>query len=108
MTENYFQKLFLATNGIDMDTVLDKVDRLVTSNMNYTLIPDYTANEVKHALFQMHPSKSHGLNGMSPFFFQKYWHIVRPNVTNIVLSVLRHGHLLRKINFTHCFSAQSE
>lgn len=101
MTENYFQKLFLATNGIDMDIVLDKVDRLVTSNMNYTLIQDYTANEVKHALFQMHPSKSPGLDGMSPFFFQKYWHIVRPNVTNIVLSVLCHGHLLRKINFTH-------
>lgn len=40
------------------------------------------------ALFQIHPSKALGPDGMSPFSFQKYWHIVRPNVTFVVLSVL--------------------
>lgn len=101
VTENYFQKFVIATNGINLETVLDKVDRLVTPDMNYTLIQDYIADEVKRALFQMHPSKSLGLDGVSPFFSQKYWHILGPNVTNAILSVLCHGILLRKMNFTH-------
>ena len=48
------------------------MDRLVTPGMNATLLQRYTLEEVKTALFQMHPSKSPGPNGMTPFFFQKY------------------------------------
>ena len=49
----------------------------------------------------MHPSKSPRLDGMSPFFFQKFWHIVGNDVTNVVLSVLNSGHMLHKMNYTH-------
>ena len=49
----------------------------------------------------MHPSKSPGPDGISPFFFQKYWHIVGTNVTDVVLSVLHSGHMLKKMNHTH-------
>ena len=49
----------------------------------------------------MHPSKSQGPNGMSPFFFQKYWHIVGTDVTNTVLLVLHFDHMLKKMNHTH-------
>ena len=38
---------------------------------------------------------------MSPFFFQKYWHVVGGDVTEAVLSVLNLGHVLTKMNFTH-------
>ena len=38
---------------------------------------------------------------MSPFFFQKYWDIVGPNVIEAVLSVIHSGHYLRKMNFTN-------
>ena len=49
----------------------------------------------------MHPSKSPRPDGMSPFFFQKFWHIIGPDVTKVVLSVLHSGKYLRKMNFTH-------
>lgn len=32
--------------------------------------------EVRRALFQMHPDKSPGPDGMKPDFYQSYWHIV--------------------------------
>ena len=40
-------------------------------------------------------------NCMSPFFFQKYWHIVDDDVTKTVLSILTSGHFLHKMNHTH-------
>ena len=53
------------------------------------------------ALFNMHSSKSPGPDGMSPFFFQKYWHIVGTDVTNAILSILQSSHFLHKVSYTH-------
>ena len=84
-----------------MEPVLDTVDKVVTLDMNNTLLLPYTSDEVKQALFHMHPSKSPGLDGMPPFFFQKYWHIIGRDVTYAVLFVLNIGHMLHKMNYTH-------
>ena len=76
-----------------MDLVLDKVDRVVTLDMNHSLLQPYRPKEVQQALFQTHPSKSPGPDGMSPFFFRKYWNIVGDDVIEAVLSVLSLGHM---------------
>ena len=55
----------------------------------------------KQVLFQMHPSKSRGPDGMPLFFFQKYWHIVGQDITITVLSVFNSDHMLHKMNFTY-------
>ena len=83
-----------------MEFVLDSVERVITPTMNNSLLKPYTPEEVRQALFQMHPSKSPGPSGMSPFFFQKYWHIIR-HVIDAIISVLHFGHMLHKINYTH-------
>ena len=98
MAEAYFQNLFTSTNPTNLEPVLDLVDRVVTPYMNHTLLQPYTPEEVKRALFQMHPSKSPGPDGISPFFFQKYWHIIGRDVTTVVLSILQSGHFLQKMN----------
>ena len=98
---NYYQTLFTASATTHMTEVLDKVDRVVTNDMRRTLMLPYTEEEVRVALFQMHSSKSLSPDGMSPYFFQKFWHIVGPNVTSAVLSVLHSRRCLHKMNLAH-------
>ena len=83
-----------------MERVIESVDHVVTEEMAQALVHPYT-KEVRTAFFQMLPSKSPGPDGMSPFFFQKFWHIVGNDVIAIVLSFLQSGRYLRKMNFTH-------
>ena len=81
--------------------MLGVVDKVMTQDMAHSLTQPYTEEEVRVALFSMHPSKSPGPDGMSPFFFRKYWNIVGDDVIEAVLSVLSSGHMLHKINYTH-------
>ena len=101
VAENYFHDLFTSENTIDMESVLDVVEKRFTTKMNNSLLQPYTVEEVRHALFQIHPSKSPGPNGMSHFFFQKFWNTVGVDVTEAIFSVLNSGHMLRKTNHSH-------
>ena len=103
VVEQYFQELFTSTNPTSMESVLDLLDNLITPNMNNALLQWYMSDEVRQALFQMHPSKSLGLDGMSPFFFffPEIWNIVRHDVIEAVLLVLNSEHMLHKMNYTH-------
>lgn len=101
VAESYFQNLFTTSQPSNLELVIDLVDKVVTPTMNLLLLQPYTLEDVKRALFSMHPSKSPKLDGMSPFFFQKYWHTVGNNVTNVVLSMLHSGNFLQKMNHTH-------
>ena len=70
----YFQDLFTSSQPEDEEIgpVLEAVDQRGTDDMNNTLMEPYIGDEVRRALFQMHPSKALGLDGMSPLFFQKF------------------------------------
>lgn len=71
------------------------LDRRISQDMLDTLNEAFTGEEVKAALFQMHPSKSPDPDG------QKYWGIIGQDGTDAILFVLSLGKLLRKVNFTH-------
>ena len=101
IAERYHADLFKAQSHTNMDKVLEDFDKVVTDEMVGSLNQPYSEEDVRRALFSMHPSKSPRPDGMSPFFFQKFWHIVGPDVTMVVLSVLHSGKYLRKMNFTH-------
>ena len=101
IAEEYHTELFTTSHPRSMERVLEAVDKVVTEDMANFLTQPYSEEEVRVALFSMHPSKAPGSDSMSPFFFQKYWHIVGPDVTLAVLSVLHSGKSLKKMNFTH-------
>ncbi|XP_062007013.1 uncharacterized protein LOC133724332 [Rosa rugosa] len=99
----YFTGIYTSpgTNVSAISAVLDAVDERVTADMNEELTRPYAETEIKDALFQMHPSKSPGPDGMSPFFFQKYWHIISTDVCLGVKNFLEKGDMECSSNFTH-------
>ena len=97
----YFDDIFSASPVLEVGSVVQHIDRVITNDMNKALLSSFTAVEVREAMFQMHPSKAPGPDGMSSFFYQKYWNIVGPDVIQGVLSVLNSGYMLQKINHSH-------
>lgn len=61
----------------------------------------FTGEEVAKALFQMHPSKASGPDGMSANFFKKFWHVVAQDVIATCLVVLNDGMSPVDLNHTH-------
>ena len=49
----------------------------------------------------MGPIKASGPDGMNALFYQKFWHIIGNEVTDIVLDFLHTGHMVSDINYTH-------
>jgi hypothetical protein len=84
-----------------VEEVVQVVEFVVTPDINEDLLRPFSQDEVKHAVFQMHPSKSPGPDGMTALFFQKFWHIVGDDVSTAVLDFLNSGNMLGSINFTH-------
>ncbi|XP_031107295.1 uncharacterized protein LOC116011981 [Ipomoea triloba] len=72
---DYFQNLF-HTEERDDWPVLACVRNRVSSCQNDILLRKITEEEVKAAVFAMHPDKSPGPDGLSPAFFQTHWAIV--------------------------------
>ncbi|XP_060969648.1 uncharacterized protein LOC133036893 [Cannabis sativa] len=80
---SYFSDLFTANCSLQ-NTVATDVRCSVTNAQNEELLKPVVEEEIKTALFQMHPDKAPGPNGMGPGFFQKHWDIVRADLVKLV------------------------
>ena len=96
----YFSNLFSSSAPLAMDEVLSSVCPRVTLDMNETLCQPYTKLEIETALFQMHPHKAPGPDGMNPYFFQKFWDILDNEVSAAVLAILDGHPIPPKLNHT--------
>ena len=97
----YFDNLFCVGTCDQMEECLNAVPRKVTPDMQDTLSSEFSAEEVKIALFQMGPTKAPGPNGLNALFYQKFWHVVGDTVVDAVLDFLNNGHMLPDINHTY-------
>ena len=98
---DYFHTLFQSSMPAAVEEVVQHVDSVVTPAMNSDLLWPFSHEEIKHSLFQMHPSKAPGPDGMTVLFFQKFWHVVGLDVSNAMLDFLHSSCMLKAINFTH-------
>lgn len=87
---DYFHTLFKSSppNRDNINEVVDLVDPVVGSEMNDVLCALFTADEVRKAVFDMHPSKAPGPDGFTALYYQIFWPIIGTDVTQAVLSIL--------------------
>ena len=91
---DYFHTLFHVGAGDQMEECLNVVHTRVTEDMKVVLSSEFTADEVRVALFQMGPTKAPGPDSMNALFYQKFWHIIGDDVVFAVLDFLNNGNML--------------
>ena len=101
MAIEYFNNLFNAGTYDHIDECLSTVTCKVNPNMQQILTSDFSADEIKVALFQMGPTKAPEPDGMNPPFYQKFWHVVGDNVVTAVLDFLNSSCMTPGINHTN-------
>lgn len=67
---------------------------------NEHMIQEFTGEEVKEAVFAMHPDKSPRPDGMNPTFYQRLWKIIGKDVIDMCLHILSSGCMPQKLNDT--------
>ena len=97
----YFKNLFNTLGDRNLDDVLDTIETTLGEQDIEILSRDFTGEEVQAALFQMHPNKAPGPDGMSPSFFQNFCHVVGNDIIECCLNFLNHGIMLREFNVTN-------
>lgn len=94
MVVDYFTKLFESNGGEHLENMLKHIKLRVTMDMNEELSQPLVDEEIKFALFQMHPTKAPGPYGMSSGFYKKHWDVVGTDICNAVRSMLHSGCML--------------
>lgn len=100
LISKYYQDLFCATDT-DSGEVIDSVPQTINQGHNSNLLKEITSDEVKIALFQMHPDKAPGPDGMTPAFFQKNWSVVGKDIIELIRNFFNTGELLAGLNETN-------
>ena len=80
----YFDVLFKGGTPTGFDEATAGLCSRVTYQMNQALDAAPSGEEVRQALFQMHPNKAPGPDGMHALFFQKFWHVIGQDVITFV------------------------
>ncbi|XP_048613115.1 uncharacterized protein LOC125587045 [Brassica napus] len=82
---NYFDELFTTTSPTAFDNFLSEIQPSISTQTNGWLLKPATEEEIRQALFMMHPGKAPCPDGMTALFFQHSWHIIKTNLVELVL-----------------------
>ena len=69
---DYFDGLFNSTNPTEFDSFLEEIGSSISPQMNQRLLRVAMEEEVRQALFMMHPEKAPGPDGMTALFFSAF------------------------------------
>ena len=106
---DYFEDLFSTTSPSEFDSFLTDVSPGITPQMNQHLLRLATEEEVKEALFMMHPEKAPGSDGMTALFFQHSWHIIKNDLVEMVNNFLVSEEIDTRLNITNiCMIPKTE
>ncbi|XP_048593215.1 uncharacterized protein LOC106393995 [Brassica napus] len=98
---SYFRQIFESSNPEEIEEALAQVPTTITGAMNDDLTAPVSEWEVKLALFAMHPEKAPGPDGMTALFYQRFWDIVKEDLTLMVNKFLFEGTMANGLNDTN-------
>ncbi|XP_019170430.1 PREDICTED: uncharacterized protein LOC109165997 [Ipomoea nil] len=96
---DYYKGLFTSQPG-DVDEVVVCLGAGITARDNAVLERAVSVEEVREAVFAMHPDKSPGPDGFGPGFFQHFWPTVGGEVTRFCQQFLETARLPARANET--------
>ncbi|KAA3456692.1 reverse transcriptase [Gossypium australe] len=100
LASDYFGNLFTASNMGPDDHLFGLMEEKVTESMNANLIKQFTVDEIAHAVKMMSPLHAPGVDVFPAIFFQRYWHILGPEISSYCLSILNGNCEIGGINET--------
>ena len=98
---SYFRQIFDSSDPEEIEEALAHVPTTITGAMNDDLTAPVSEGEIKLALFAMHPEKAPGPDGMTALFYQKFWDIVKEDLTLMVNKFLFEGTVATGLNDTN-------
>ncbi|GER38816.1 RNA-directed DNA polymerase (reversetranscriptase)-related family protein [Striga asiatica] len=100
MIMEYFQSIFQSANPDFIEEALSGIPNSITTEMNLELTRPVDEQEVKAALWDMEPSKSPGIDGFTPCFFQSYWEFIKKDLCSAIDNFLNTGCIPSYTNHT--------
>ncbi|KAL9684952.1 hypothetical protein QQ045_022394 [Rhodiola kirilowii] len=100
---DYFHDLFQAQEMMPeeiWEDVLSIVPKKVNDEMNQRLLEPYTIDEIRAALFQMHPTKAPGIDGFQHYSIRVFGGTIKDDLCKEALSFLNEGVLDHTMNET--------
>lgn len=68
----YYSNLFSSSSPTDFDEAAKGLDAVITDDMHESLELEPSADEIRTATFQMHPTKAPGIDGFMHYFTETY------------------------------------
>lgn len=100
VAKEYFNTLFSRGN-CSYDPVLDAVQPRMSLEDNSKLPKEFSLEEFRMALFQMHPDKSPGPDGLNAAFYQRFWELCGGEIYSACIAWLNEGIFPHNINDTN-------
>ena len=77
----YFRDLFSSSNPFDLETLFQGFESRVTAAMNSRITAPILDREIRDAAFCVKGSSALGEDGLTGIFYQKFWHIIGPSIS---------------------------
>jgi hypothetical protein len=100
LVQKYFDELFKPSNGTH-EPMLRLIRNKISPDDNERLMAPITREELKDALFHMHPDKAPGPDGFNPTFFQHFWSMCGDDIFTAVTLWLDRGYFPTSLNDTN-------
>ena len=97
----FFKELFTSDDVVGADEAIEVVQGRVIIEQRETLNQVFTRKKVFTAIMQMHLLKGPRFDDLLALFHHTFWHVVRDDVTNLMLEFLNNGTDMEEMNYTY-------